>query len=132
MKYSAIAQHISDTTLFLARLNFAKQSGLPDFLALLYSATRRLIDLTRFLFNQGKLRRCGGSTLLGMLSSIIDRNWEVVCGVIQLYQKINFSYDVGCVPFISHHNNKFWYRAANMKLMHRQLSACDYSNSYMK
>ena len=72
LKYSALAQCMSDTTLFLVSLNFAKWSGLPDFLALLNSVFRHLIDFTRFLFNQGKLWRRGGSTLLGMLSSIIE------------------------------------------------------------
>ena len=72
LKYSALAQCMSDTTLFLVSLNFAKWSGLPDFLALLNSVFRHLIDFTRFLFSQGKLWRRGGSTLLGMLSSIIE------------------------------------------------------------
>ena len=102
LKYSALAQRMSDTTLFLASLNLAKWSGLPDFLALLNIVFCRRIDLTRFLFNQGKLRQRGGSTLLGMLSSIIDR--KVLCHFAQqessvclllfllCYSYINFSF----------------------------------------
>ena len=63
-------------------------SGLPDFLVLLYNVFCRCIDFTRFLFNQGKLQRQGGSTFLGMLSSIIDK--KVLC---HFAQQVSTSFD---------------------------------------
>ena len=48
-------------------------SGLPDFLALLYNVFRCCIDFTRFLFNQGKLQRRGGSTFFG---NAFLHNWQ--------------------------------------------------------
>ena len=50
-----------------------KWSGLPDFLAILYSEFHRRIDLTRFLLNQGKLRRRGGSTFF---ENAFLHNWQ--------------------------------------------------------
>ena len=70
LKKVDLAWRISLTSLFRADLYLVKS---PDLLALLYRRFLFFIDVTSFLFSQGKFFRLG-SLLLGMHSSIIDIN----------------------------------------------------------